>query len=113
MIKRLWHELLYQITKLISVKNDLEYTQKITQVEVNKAKIMSKPIEVKGNKMKLSTIAFCGKNTKRLDKITDEIVSIPAINTSRIQEMHITIGQMLCNAIENDLKLSHFVKSET
>ena len=64
-------------------------------------------------KMKLSTIAFCGKNTKRLDKITDEIVSIPAINTSRIQEMHITIGQMLCNAIENDLKLSHFVKSET
>lgn len=64
-------------------------------------------------KMKLSTIAFCGKNTKKLDKITDEIVSIPAINTSRIQEMHITVGQMLCNAIENDLKLSHFVKSET
>ena len=64
-------------------------------------------------KMKLSTIAFCGKNTKRLDKITDEIVSIPAINTSRIQEMHITVGQMLCNAIENELKLSHFVKSET
>ena len=50
--------------------------------------------------MKLNTIAFCGKNIERLDKITDEIVSIPAINTSRIQEMHITIGQMLCNAIE-------------
>ena len=44
MIKRLWHELLYRITKLISVKNDLEYTQKITQVEVNKVKTMSKPI---------------------------------------------------------------------
>ncbi len=63
-------------------------------------------------KMKLSTIAFCGKNIKLLDKITDQILSIPATNTSRIQEMHITIGQMLCNAIEHDLKLSTFVKSE-
>ena len=39
MIKRLWHELLYQITKLISVKNDLGYIQKITQVKVKKAKV--------------------------------------------------------------------------
>ena len=64
MIKRLWHELLYQITKLISVKNDLEYTQKITQVEVNKVKTMSKPIEVKGNKMQLSTIALFNHMTE-------------------------------------------------
>ena len=64
MIKRLWHELLYRITKLISVKNDLEYTQKITQVEVNKAKIMSKPIEVKENKMQLSTIALFNHMTE-------------------------------------------------
>ncbi|MDC3091840.1 SIS domain-containing protein [Rickettsiales bacterium] len=63
-------------------------------------------------KMKLSTIAFCGKNVKLLDKITDQILSIPATNTSRIQEMHITVGQMLCNAIEHDLKLSTFVNSE-
>ncbi len=64
MIKRLWHELLYRITKLISVKNDLEYTQKITQVEVNKAKTMSKPIEVRGNKMQLSTIALFNHMTE-------------------------------------------------
>ncbi len=64
MIKRLWHELLYRITKLISVKNDLEYTQKITQVEVNKVKTMSKPIEVKGNRMQLSTIALFNHMTE-------------------------------------------------
>jgi hypothetical protein len=64
MIKRLWHELLYRITKLISVKNDLEYTQKITQVEVNKAKTMSKPIEVRGSKMQLSTIALFNHMTE-------------------------------------------------
>ena len=64
MIKRLWHELLYQIIKLISVKNDLEYIQKTIQVEVNKAKTMSKPIEVKGNKMQLSTIALFNHMTE-------------------------------------------------
>jgi len=64
MIKRLWHELLYRITKLISVKNDLEYTQKITQVEVNKAKIMSKPIGVKENNIRLSTLALFNHMTE-------------------------------------------------
>jgi len=64
MIKRLWHELLYRITKLISVKNDLGYIQKITQVEVNKAKIMSKRIEAKGNNIRLSTLSLFNHMTE-------------------------------------------------
>ena len=32
--------------------------------------------------------------------------------TSRIQEMHILIGQMLCNALEYKLGYSHLVKEE-
>ena len=64
MIKRLWHELLYRITKLISVKNDLEYTQKITQVEVNKAKIMSTASGVKENNIRLSTLALFNHMTE-------------------------------------------------
>ena len=64
MIKRLWHELLYRITKLISVKNDLEYTQKITQVEANKVKTMSKPIGVKGNNIRLSTLSLFNHMTE-------------------------------------------------
>ena len=60
----------------------------------------------------MQTISFCGKNKEKLEKVSDTIISIPASNTSRIQEMHITIGQMLCNAIEEGLKLSKFVKSE-
>jgi len=50
MIKRLWHELLYRITKLISVKNDLEYTQKITQVEVNKARLARRNTDIEKGK---------------------------------------------------------------
>ena len=64
MIKRLWHELLYQIIKLISVKNDLEYIQKITQVEANKAKIMSKRIEAKENNIRLSTLSLFNHMTE-------------------------------------------------
>jgi len=64
MIKRLWHELLYRIIKLISVKNDLEYIQKITQVEANKAKIMSKRIEAKENNIRLSTLSLFNHMTE-------------------------------------------------
>ena len=64
----------------------------------------------KDNKMK--SVAFTGRNIKQLEKITDEIISIPAKNTSRIQEAHILIGQMLCNALEFQLGLSPLVNEE-
>ena len=60
----------------------------------------------------LKTIAFTGKYTYELEKLCTQIISIPASNTSRIQEMHIMIGQMLCNAIEFKLGLSPLVKEE-
>ena len=97
MIKRLWHELLYQITKLISVKNDLEYTQKITQVEVNKVKTMSKPIEVKENRMELSTIAL-------FNHMTDEDFMV----------LH-EAGQLksFCDALSVDLSPKSYEKDNT
>ena len=64
----------------------------------------------KENKMK--SVAFTGRNIKKIEKITDEIISIPAKNTSRIQEVHILIGQMLCNALEFQLGLSPLVNEE-
>ena len=64
----------------------------------------------KENKMK--SVAFTGRNIKQIEKITDEIISIPAKNTSRIQEVHILIGQMLCNALEFQLGLSSLVNEE-
>ncbi len=64
----------------------------------------------KNNNMK--SIVLTGKNIKFVEKISDEIISIPAQNTSRIQEAHILIGQMLCNALEFKLGLSDLVKEE-
>ena len=64
-------------------------------------------------KIGMKCIVFTGKNFKDNKKITDEIISVPAINTSRIQEVHIMIGQMLCNALEYKLGLSPLVKEES
>ena len=60
----------------------------------------------------LKSIAFTGNYTKDLDKFCDQVISIPAKNTSRIQELHIMYGQMLCNAIEYKLGLAPLVKEE-
>ena len=60
----------------------------------------------------LKTIAFAGKYTDDLQKLCTQIISVPASNTSRIQEMHIMLGQMLCNAIEYKLGLSPLIKEE-
>ena len=60
----------------------------------------------------LKCLALTGKFKKDLEKNCDQVISIPANNTSRIQEMHIMIGQMLCNAIEFELGLAPLVKEE-
>ena len=59
------------------------------------------------NKMGLKCIAFTGKDTTYLD-YCHKIISIPAVNTARIQEMHIMLGQMLCNSVEFKLGYCDF-----
>ena len=60
----------------------------------------------------LKCVVFTGNYTHLVSDFCDEIISVPALNTSRIQEMHILIGQMLCNALEYKLGYSHLVKEE-
>ena len=61
----------------------------------------------------MNSVVFTGRNIKLIESISDGIISIPAINTSRIQEAHILIGQMLCNALEFRLGLSPLIKEES
>ena len=37
--------------------------------------------------------------------LADPILIVPSTTTSRIQEMHIPLGQMLCGALERELQL--------
>lgn len=49
------------------------------------------------------TIAFVGKHYEKMVVYADIVVSVPAMETPRIQEMHILTGHILCEQIERVL----------
>jgi D-sedoheptulose 7-phosphate isomerase len=55
--------------------------------------------------MGLVTAALGGKSGGNMTGIVDHLLIVPSDTTARIQEMHITLGQMLCGALEIELGL--------
>ncbi len=53
----------------------------------------------------LVTHAFTGRDGGVMPDIADTCLIVPAQSTRRIQEMHITLGHMLCGALERSLSL--------
>ncbi len=51
-------------------------------------------------KMGLKTIGFIGKDGGKLKPMVDIALVVPSDSTQRIQESHITIGQILCELVE-------------
>ena len=56
--------------------------------------------------MRIVTAALTGKDGGDLPGLADHVLIVPSDTTARIQEMHITLGQMLCGAIEIELGLA-------
>ncbi|MSO88709.1 MAG: SIS domain-containing protein [Rhodospirillaceae bacterium] len=54
----------------------------------------------------VTAAAFAGKGGGDLPGLADPLLIVPARTTARIQEMHITLGQMLCGALEIELGLA-------
>jgi D-sedoheptulose 7-phosphate isomerase len=50
-------------------------------------------------------VEFGGKGGGRMVGLADLLLIVPSDITSRIQEMHITLGDMLCGALEQELGL--------
>jgi D-sedoheptulose 7-phosphate isomerase len=48
---------------------------------------------------------FGGRDGGRMSEFADPFLIVPSVTTSRIQEMHITLGHMLCGALEMELGL--------
>lgn len=48
------------------------------------------------------TVAFCGSKG-RLASLCDVALAVPSTDTPRIQEVHITLGHILCELVEEDL----------
>ena len=61
---------------------------------------------LKKAKDKGSVVAgFSGRDGGRMLGLADPLLNVPSQQTSRIQEMHILIGHMLCGALEQELDL--------
>lgn len=55
--------------------------------------------------MGITPAALSGGGGGALPGLADPLLIVPSKTTARIQEMHITIGQMLCGALELELGL--------
>jgi len=53
----------------------------------------------------ITTIGLSGRDGGTMKALCDIILVVPSNTTARIQEMHITLGQMLCGALEQRLGL--------
>ena len=57
----------------------------------------------KAKELGLKTIALTGGNGGEMAKIADLSVIVPSSATPRIQEVHITIGHIVCELVEEEL----------
>lgn len=57
------------------------------------------------HKMGLVSAGFGGKGGGDLVGLVDPYLVVPSTSTARIQEMHITLGHLLCGALEHELGL--------
>lgn len=53
----------------------------------------------------MTAAALGGRDGGKLVGLADPLIVVPSETTARIQEMHITLGQMLCGALEIELGL--------
>tara|TARA_A100001035_G_C27748232_1_gene485089 strand:- start:3 stop:578 length:576 start_codon:yes stop_codon:yes gene_type:complete len=51
----------------------------------------------------LTTASFLGKNIENTKSFVDYCISIPSDNVARIQEMHLLIGHIICQIVEDKL----------
>ena len=51
--------------------------------------------------MNIKVIGLTGENKSKMDSNCDIVIKVPANRADRIQEMHIAIGQIICQIIEN------------
>lgn len=56
-------------------------------------------------RMNMKTVGFSGGDGGAMKPLCDVCLIVPSQSTARIQEMHITMGHMLCGALEQTLGL--------
>jgi D-sedoheptulose 7-phosphate isomerase len=57
----------------------------------------------KANSLGAETIGLVGNNGGKIKEVANLSIIVPSNDTARIQEVHITIGHIICELIEEDL----------
>jgi len=58
---------------------------------------------VEARKLGMITIGLTGSSGGKLEETCDICIKVPSKNTARVQEVHILIGHVICEEIENSL----------
>ncbi len=51
------------------------------------------------------TVGLTGENGAKLANVTDLTLTVPSSSTPRIQEVHITVGHIVCELVEKELSI--------
>jgi D-sedoheptulose 7-phosphate isomerase len=51
----------------------------------------------------LVTIGFCGEERGMMQGLCDHLISVPSATTARVQEVHILVGHILCQIVDESL----------
>ena len=84
--------------EVLGKSNDIIYAISTS----GKSKNVIKAIE-SAKKNKIKVIGITGESGGEMSEICDLIIKVPANRPDRIQEMHIAVGQILCEIIENSI----------
>lgn len=57
----------------------------------------------KANELGLTTVGFTGSKGGEMNSICDIIIKVPSDDTPRIQEVHILVGHIICQLIEEEM----------
>lgn len=57
----------------------------------------------KANKKKIKSIGLTGKGGGKMKELVDLLIEVPSTDTPKIQEMHITIGHLICLLVEEEI----------
>ena len=61
--------------------------------------------------MKLSTVGLTGGTGGKMAGVCDICICVPSTVTARIQEVHLTVGHMLCGLVEDELIASGAIRA--
>jgi len=102
---------------LTSISNDRDYAEVFSrQVEAlgrrgdvaigistsGKSASVVRGIEAAGG-LQMCTVAFTGGDGGKLASLVDHAFVVPSLSTPRIQEVHATLGHVLCQLVEIEL----------